>query len=78
MARRVPTETQTRFQQDLSDPRHGTQNGYTNLVCRCPRCVEAWRVWHYAYMHHPDHPERLRQSAERERRRRRRIKEEQK
>lgn len=23
------------------DPRHGTENGYNNLVCRCVRCKEA-------------------------------------
>jgi hypothetical protein len=27
-----------RFRADLTDPRHGTQNGYTNLRCRCQPC----------------------------------------
>ena len=30
------------------DPRHGTENGYNNLHCRCPECREAWRVACYA------------------------------
>jgi len=28
------------------DPRHGTANGYTNHLCRCPPC----RMAHYAYL----------------------------
>jgi hypothetical protein len=24
------------------DPRHGTENGYSNLRCRCQHCREAW------------------------------------
>ena len=28
------------------DPRHGTQNGYNNLRCRCSECREAWRVYY--------------------------------
>lgn len=32
------------------DPRHGTQNGYGNLGCRCDRCKEANRLNHAAYM----------------------------
>jgi hypothetical protein len=26
------------------DPRHGTDNAYTNLRCRCERCREAHRL----------------------------------
>lgn len=26
------------FQQDLADPRHGTENGYKNYRCRCDAC----------------------------------------
>ncbi len=26
------------------DPRHGTDNGYDNLRCRCPACRAAWAV----------------------------------
>ena len=33
------------------DPRHGTANGYNNLLCRCDDCREAWRVRHRKYMH---------------------------
>lgn len=29
------------FVNDPNDPRHGTQNGYGNLACRCPRCRAA-------------------------------------
>lgn len=31
------------------DPRHGTENGYKNLACRCERCREAHRLWFVAY-----------------------------
>lgn len=31
------------FRADLSDPRHGTPHGYSNLLCRCDRCRAAWR-----------------------------------
>ncbi len=27
------------------DPRHGTENGYGNLKCRCADCTEAWRAY---------------------------------
>jgi hypothetical protein len=30
------------FAEDLTDPRHGTPNGYRNLGCRCPACTRAW------------------------------------
>ena len=33
-----------------NDPRHGTHNGYTNRRCRCPRCREAWRLYHAHWM----------------------------
>lgn len=26
----------------ISDPRHGTANGYNNLDCRCDACKKAW------------------------------------
>lgn len=26
------------------DPRHGTLDGYTNWMCRCEECREAWAV----------------------------------
>jgi hypothetical protein len=33
------------FLSDLSDPRHGTINGYNGIGCRCDRCREAARVY---------------------------------
>jgi len=36
--------TRSRICDGDGDPRHGTPNGYVNLVCRCPKCREAWRV----------------------------------
>jgi hypothetical protein len=58
---KVDKEAQKRaFQADLSDPRHGSVNGYTNLGCRCKgpgSCTEAWRLDHFDYMHAK--PERL-------------------
>jgi hypothetical protein len=27
------------------DPRHGTRNGYTNLLCRCDKCRRAWALY---------------------------------
>ena len=30
-----------KIQTNPNDPRHGSLNGYTNLHCRCERCVEA-------------------------------------
>ena len=39
------------------DHRHGTDNGYDNLSCRCAECTEAHRTAHHAYMHRD--PERL-------------------
>jgi hypothetical protein len=27
---------------DTADPRHGTENAYNNLRCRCDRCRQAW------------------------------------
>ena len=29
------------FWETVTDPRHGTENGYKNLGCRCDRCREA-------------------------------------
>jgi len=37
---------QLAFQADPADPRHGTDNGYANLYCRCGPCTEAHRVTH--------------------------------
>ena len=36
-------EVREAFQNDLSDPRHGTKNGYKNYECRCDRCGTAMR-----------------------------------
>lgn len=33
------------------DPRHGTNNGYDNLGCRCAPCREAKRVYQLDYAH---------------------------
>jgi len=33
--------TKQLFRADKTDPRHGTNNGYTNLGCRCTRCSRA-------------------------------------
>jgi hypothetical protein len=45
----------------MTDPRHGTANGYTNLKCRCERCTVAWRDYHFEWMRaHPDAQERNR------------------
>lgn len=41
--------TREAFQKNLDDPRHGTENGYTNLKCRCERCVEEGRAMSRAY-----------------------------
>jgi len=35
------TASQRAFHANLEDPRHGTQNGYANLRCRCDRCRAA-------------------------------------
>jgi len=32
------------------DPRHGTDNGYGNLSCRCQLCRDAWAARQYDYM----------------------------
>lgn len=49
---------------DMTTP-HGTPGGYTNHGCRCSRCREAWRVYHWLHMHRD--PTRLREHADRER-----------
>lgn len=46
------------FRADLTDPRHGTANGYQNLRCKCDACTEANSRSHYEYMNDPEHPER--------------------
>jgi glycyl-tRNA synthetase (class II) len=46
------------FWDNPKDPRHGTVNGYSNLMCSCDHCREAWRVAHLAYMHRDDNLER--------------------
>jgi hypothetical protein len=33
------------------DPRHGTDNGYRNLGCRCDECRKATAIAQLAYMH---------------------------
>ena len=38
------------------DDRHGTDNGYDNLSCRCPECTEAHAVAHSS--RYVDNPER--------------------
>jgi hypothetical protein len=32
-----------RFRNNPDDPRHGTENGYSNLKCKCEPCKQAWR-----------------------------------
>lgn len=32
------------------DPRHGTNNGYSNLGCRCDRCKAAKAAMHQVYL----------------------------
>lgn len=39
---------------DRHDPRHGTENGYGNLHCRCRRCTAAHRRYHGKYETRPD------------------------
>lgn len=34
-------ETRRKMQGDPKDPRHGTESGYSNLMCRCERCTQA-------------------------------------
>lgn len=36
------------------DPRHGTENGYGNLDCRCRRCTAAHARWQHDYTSRPD------------------------
>lgn len=44
------------------DPRHGTDNGYRNLGCRCARCREAHHIEQNDWMHrHPEQQEKKRQ-----------------
>jgi hypothetical protein len=47
-----------RHRSDLprGDPRHGTENGYNNLKCRCAACTEAHRLVYRQYR--AAHPER--------------------
>lgn len=49
------------------DPRHGTENGYTNYECRCQRCRAANAEAHRAYMDRK--PEQREKHRERERER---------
>lgn len=56
------------FAADPTDPRHGTQNGYVNLQCRCAPCTAAWRSYRHAWSHADPH--RLERKAELERARR--------
>lgn len=55
----------SRIQPNDGDPRHGTQNGYVNLWCRCEDCTEAWRVYHREYMNRD--PNRLAKQAQAQR-----------
>lgn len=32
------------IQEGDNDPRHGTVNGYNNLLCRCAKCTKAWKL----------------------------------
>lgn len=41
MVNKELTASQRAFHANLEDPRHGTQNGYVNLRCRCDRCRAA-------------------------------------
>lgn len=54
-----PPEIAAAFREDLTDPRHGTENGYRNLGCRCDACRAANSRSHFEYMHDPLHPERI-------------------
>lgn len=48
----------------LTDPRHGTVNGYVNLGCRCAVCGYAWKGYHAKYVaRHPEVNERKRIKA---------------
>lgn len=47
-ARRVAL-TREQFVSDLSDPRHGTANGYNNWGCRCDACRRANTVYQAEY-----------------------------
>lgn len=38
MSAKELTKRQIAFHNTPADPRHGTQNGYTNLRCRCSKC----------------------------------------
>jgi hypothetical protein len=51
------------FWDDPTDPRHGTVNGYSNLLCSCEPCRKAWADAHRSYMHRGDN---LRDHAERQ------------
>lgn len=48
-------QTAEAFRSDPGDVRHGTENGYSNLDCRCARCRAAWNVAFRAYL--DSHPE---------------------
>lgn len=34
------------FSSTPDDPRHGTENGYSNLRCRCDRCTDAHATYY--------------------------------
>lgn len=54
------------------DPRHGTQNGYLNLECRCDACRESNTASQAEYVRtHPEQAERKRNRMNELRQRRR-------
>jgi hypothetical protein len=61
-------EVNEAFQNDPDDPRHGTNNGYTNLGCGCDKCREAHNAYHLDYMRR--HPEQYHRASLRERHKR--------
>lgn len=44
-------KTGERKPMESDDPRHGTDNGYSNLGCRCRRCRDAHNAKCLAYQH---------------------------
>lgn len=52
--RRLRRLDRARMTFDRSDPRHGKENGYVNLHCRCRRCTAAHSRYHLQYTSRPD------------------------
>lgn len=46
---------------ELTDPRHGTSNGYGNLGCRCDLCRAAWARYIVKLGHNRENMRRVRQ-----------------